>query len=157
MSSASDRSVIGDPSLRDFLASFEEGCRRFMDGDTALWMENLSHRDDVAIMGGWGGYEKGWAETKARYEWAASRFRDSGAKLSVEYLRSYVSGDLAFTIAIERSEVNVAGREKPAPMALRVTHIFRREDGAWKMMLRHADPLVARTTAEAVLEKRPQA
>jgi hypothetical protein len=23
-----------------------------------------------------------------------------------------------------------------------VTHVFRREDGAWKVVLRHADPLV---------------
>ena len=75
------------------------------------------------------------------------RFRDSGAKLTVEYLTSFQSGDLAFTTAIERAEVKVAGQEKAAPMALRVTHIFRKEDGAWKMILRHADPLVAKTAA----------
>jgi ketosteroid isomerase-like protein len=39
-------------------------------------------------------------------------------------------------------------------MALRVTHVFRKEDGAWKLVLRHADPLVAKTAAESVLEKR---
>jgi ketosteroid isomerase-like protein len=64
-----------------------------------------------------------------------------------------VSGDLAYTVAIERSEVRVAGQDKPAPMALRVTHIFRKEDGAWKLVHRHADPLMNKTAPGAVLEK----
>jgi ketosteroid isomerase-like protein len=150
----SDRSAIGDPSLRQFLESFEEGTRRFINGDPALWMENVSRRDDVMIMGAWGAHERGWPDVQARYAWAGARFRDSGAKLTVDYLTSFQSGDLAFTTTIERSEVKVAGQEKAAPMALRVTHVFRKEDGAWKLILRHADPLVAKTSAESVLEKR---
>jgi ketosteroid isomerase-like protein len=149
-----DRSIVADPGLRKFLESFEEGTRRFMNGDTSLWMENLSRRGDVMIMGAWGAHEKGWSEVKARYDWAGARFRDSAAKLTVEYLTAFESGDLAFTTAVERAEVKVAGQEKAAPMALRVSHVFRKEDGAWKLVLRHADPLVAKTAPEAVLEKR---
>ena len=151
---ASDRSIVQDPSLRQFLESFEEGTRRFINGDTALWMDNVSRRDDAMIMGAWGAHEKGWPEVQARYQWAGARFRDSTAKLTVEYLTSVQSGELAFTTAIERSEVKVAGQDKAAAMALRVTHIFRKEDGAWKLVLRHADPLVAKTAPESVLEKR---
>lgn len=151
---AFERTAVSDPSLSKFLVSFEEGTRRFMNGDTALWMQNASRRNDVMIMGAWGAHEKGWPEVKARYDWAGARFRDSGAKLQVEYLTAVHSGDLAFTTAIERAEVKVAGQDKAAPMALRVTHIFRKEDGAWKLILRHADPLVAKTSPESVLEKR---
>jgi len=151
---ASDRSVVQDPSLRQFLERFEEGTRRFINGDTGLWMENVSRRGDVMIVGAWGAHEKGWLDVEARYQWAGARFRDSTAKLTVDYLTSVQSGDLAFTTAIERSEVKVAGQDKAAPMALRVTHIFRKEDGAWKLILRHADPLVAKTALESVLEKR---
>ena len=57
---ASNRSVVQDPSLRQFLEKFEEGTRRFINGDTALWMENVSRRGDVMIMGAWGDHEKGW-------------------------------------------------------------------------------------------------
>lgn len=67
-------------------------------------------------MGAWGAYERRWKEAGPRYDGAASRFRESGATVEVEYLSSYVSGDLAYTAAIERSEARVAGQEKPASM-----------------------------------------
>jgi ketosteroid isomerase-like protein len=104
------------------------------------------------IMGAWGAYEKGWPEVSARYDWAGARFRDSGASLKVEYLTSLVSGELAYTTEIERADVQLVGQDRPAPMALRVTHVFRKEDGAWKLILRHADPLVVKTAPASVLQ-----
>jgi ketosteroid isomerase-like protein len=142
-----------DPSLGEFLPKFEEGISRFINGDPALWKHNASKRDDATIMGAWGAYEKGWNELGQRYDWAAARFKDSGAKVNVEYVSSEVSGDLAYTVAIERSEVSVIGQDQPAAMALRVTHIFRKENGAWKLVHRHADPLMNKTAPGAVLEK----
>jgi hypothetical protein len=56
-----------------FLPQFEEGIRRFVNGDASVWKQHASRRDDATIMGGWGAYEKGWAEVEARYDWAASR------------------------------------------------------------------------------------
>ena len=77
------------------------------------------------IMGGSGAHERAGRRCRLATNGLAP-FRDSGAKLTVEYLTSFQSGDLAFTTAIERAEVKVAGQEKAAPMALRVTHIFAR-------------------------------
>lgn len=143
-----------DSSLRSFLAQFEEGINRFINGDPTPWKQNASRRDDVTIMGAWGGYEKGWSEVGPRYDWAATRFRESGARVKVEYLSSEVSGDLAYTVAIERSEVRLSDQDKPATMALRVTHVLRKEDGAWKLVHRHADPITEKTAPAAVLQKR---
>jgi ketosteroid isomerase-like protein len=101
-------------------------------------------------MGGWGAYERGWAEVGPRYDWAAARFKPSGASLTVEYLASGVSVDLAYTVAIERAESLVVGQDKPRLHELRVTHLFRKEDGEWKLIHRHADPLMAKTAPDAV-------
>lgn len=146
-------SVITDPGLRAFLAGFREATRRFMNGDPAPWLGNASRADDVMVMGAWGAHEKGWPAVEARYRWAGARFRDSEAALSVEYLTAFESGDLAVTTAVERARVRLEGQETAAPMALRVTHVFRREHGAWKLVLRHADPLVAKSGPAAVLER----
>jgi ketosteroid isomerase-like protein len=142
-----------DPSLRTFLPEFENGINGFINGDPKLWKQNASRRDDVTIMGAWGGYEKGWSEAGPRYDWAAARFRESGARAKVEYLSSEVSGDLAYTVSIERSEVRLSGQEKPAVMALRVTHIMRKENGIWKLVHRHADPLTVKTAPDTVLQR----
>jgi ketosteroid isomerase-like protein len=136
-----------------FLRQFEGGIHRFVNGDPDSWKQHASRRDDVTIMGAWGAYEKGWTEVEARYDWAATRFKQSGATPHFEYLASGASGDLAYTVAIERSEPRVAGAENVAPMILRVTHIFRKEDGVWKLVHRHADPLIDKTAPSAVLKK----
>lgn len=102
-------------------------------------------------MGAWDAWEKGWSEVEARYHWAAARFRESGAALTVEHLTAIESVDLEVTTAIERARVAIEGQEV-ASMALRVTHVFRK-DGAWRLVLRHADPLVAKTAPQAVLER----
>jgi ketosteroid isomerase-like protein len=146
-------SVSAEESFREFLARFEEGTSRFINGDPTLWKANASQRDDVTIMGAWGAAEVGWDEAGARYDWAAARFLESGAKVNVEYLASGVSGDFAYTIANEHSEALIVGQDKLAPMALRVTHLFRLEDGEWKLIHRHADPLMEKTAPDTVLQQ----
>ena len=56
-------------------------------------------------------------------------------------------------MAIERSEARLADGDEPAPMALRVTRIFRKEAGLWKLAHRHADPLIGKTAPSTVLRK----
>jgi ketosteroid isomerase-like protein len=141
-----------DPAFNTFLARFEEGISHFLNGDRHMWKDNASKRDDVTVMGAWGAYEKGWQQASPRYDWAAARFQESGAKVAVEYVSTGVSGDLAYTIAIERSTVRLAGMDEPKPMALRVTHLFRKEEGDWKMIHRHADPLMEKTAPKATLQ-----
>ena len=82
-----------------------------------------SHRDDVTIVGGWGGYERGWTEqVEKRYEWAAARF-GGAAKFTLKIFPwsspgKFVAGH------IERSHVRLSGKEGVVPMALRVTTIY---------------------------------
>lgn len=151
--SQAPEAAAGDSSLGAFLPQFEDGVSRFINGDPTLWKQNTSRHDDATIMGAWGGYETGWNEVGPRYDWAAARFRQSGAKVKVEYLASGVSGDVAYTVAIERSEVRLSDQGESASMPLRVTHVFRKEDGVWKLVHRHADPLLGKTAPATVLQK----
>ena len=133
-----------DAGLRAFLLQWEEAQTRFINGDPTLWKRNASHRDDATILGAFGGSgERGWDAVGTRYDWASSQYKRGGATLKVEYLAVVVSGDLGYTVAIERQEgARVGDRQDPSRRALRATQVFRREDGAWKLLHRHADPLI---------------
>ena len=74
--------------------------------------------------------------------------------MTVEYVTTGESGDLAYTVNIERSVVQVGEQPAPAPMALRVSHLFRREDGTWRLVHRHADPLLGTASDTSVLQKK---
>ena len=118
-------------------------------GDSAPFKALWSHADDVTLLGAVGAYAKGWEQVGPRLDRVAARFRE-GRGWSIEPLAMGMSGDLAYTVHIERSEVRVAGRDEFSPVALRVTQIYRHEEGTWKIIHRHADAIMERIEVTAV-------
>ncbi len=87
-----------------------------------------------------------WGEGACQ-KWMDGGQRDpSLARGSVVYSTDYrfdlvaadVSGDMAYMVGFEHIANSVVG-VPVEPYTLRVTHIFRREDGEWKIAHRHAD------------------
>ena len=106
------------------------------DGDVRPRMALWSHRDPVTLFGA-EMTRLGWDEVEPAFTYLAGTFGGSES-CEVEVLAAGVSGDLGYVAAIEHS---VAARRGGAPVryALRVTTVFRREDGAWKVVHRHGD------------------
>jgi len=128
-----------DESFSAFLRKFEEANTAFVNGDASKWMPLVSHSAKTSIFGGFGGYEVGWDQIGPRYEWAAAQFRPSGAQVDFQYLQKHSNGQTAYSVAIERSTVLYVNRPDPVPQNLRVTMVFRKEYGKWKIVHRHAD------------------
>jgi ketosteroid isomerase-like protein len=145
--------AAAEKEFRAFLREFEEGTTRFINGDATLWNQHVSYAEDATIMGGFGAYEVGGSAVRERYDWAVKRFRSSGGKMDYTYLTIGVSGELAYTVTIDRGAVHLVDQTAPLPMALRVTTIFRKESGAWKLIHRHEDPLVTKTPPAAVINR----
>jgi hypothetical protein len=64
-----------------------------------------------------------------------------GRSPAFETVAKYVTTDLASFLEIEQGTAKVGGREDVSFFDLRVTSTFRREDDAWKLVHRHADPI----------------
>ncbi|MCA1703234.1 MAG: nuclear transport factor 2 family protein [Actinobacteria bacterium] len=126
-----------------FLHQYEDANSAFVNGDPSPWLSITAEKDPASIFGGFGGLgEAGVAKVRQRYLLAASAFRPSGAQVDFEYLVKDVRGRLAYTVAIERANVLYAGQTKRQQQVLRATMIFRSEEGAWKIVHRHADTMV---------------
>ncbi len=78
----------------------------------------------------------GWPEIEATFDRLATRFSDCTA-FDIEVVAAGASGDLAYTVGYERNRVKVNGQ--PRTYTLRVTHVYRREDGQWRIVHRHGD------------------
>jgi len=109
-----------------------------LDGDSGLRKSLWSHRDPVTILGA-AKTVSGWPEVESLFDWLASNF-SNGGMYELDVTAAGVSGDLGYVVGAEHSSASV-DREAPAPIELRVTLIFRREDGEWKEVHRHADPI----------------
>ena len=136
--------------LKDFVRRCEEAWQVFVTGDPSPAMRLFSRRDDVTLANPWGPAVTGWPDVRTTLEAAAARFRH-GHLTAVDILTTFVSDDLACHHEVERGEAMLGGRPEPESFALRVTTIYRREDGQWRIVLRHADPIVAPRAADAAL------
>lgn len=115
-----------------------------MSGDASAIKALYSHRDDVTSFFGWGGYEVGWEAVSRRWDWAAEQFR-GGGPVTYEHLTVVTAPGLAVTTHIETIRSRLAGGAGgPTEWANRVTHVFRLEDGAWRLVHRHANRLEGR-------------
>ena len=113
-------------------------------GDWSLWRELLSRREDVAILGAYGAYLAGQQAVSARFDRTAASYAagGGGGRSSHENIMTWVGDDLACSVAIEQHESRLDGSPDLVPFSYRATHLFRREDDSWRIVLRHADPLV---------------
>jgi ketosteroid isomerase-like protein len=82
---------------------------------------------------------------------AAEKYRD-GEVVGFENVSTVVTADLAYIVEIESYRARVGGAEEIAPVAVRVTTVFRREDGAWRVVHRHADPITTSRPPDSVVQ-----
>jgi ketosteroid isomerase-like protein len=126
-----------DEFLADVLPRQEEEERALRNGDPEPRLRMWSSNDPVTLLGAAGaaGTGSGWERVSGMFRWIASRLSDC-REYEFELLAAEVSGDLAYTVGFERATMSIDG-DPARPNVIRVTHIYRREDGQWKIVHRH--------------------
>ena len=121
-------------------------------GDPSLYKALYSRAEDVTLGNPFGPYARGRQQVEATLEGAASHYRD-GEGTGVELIAKYISDGLACIVEVERGRAKVGGAEELAAVAVRVTSLFRLEQGAWKLVHRHADPITTPRPASSVISR----
>jgi ketosteroid isomerase-like protein len=124
----------------------------FVKGNPEPVKQFFSHQEDVTLANPFGPPVRGRKQVDETPDRAASHLSD-GEITGFENVAKYVTPELAYVVWVERAKAKVGGREDVAPIDLRVTTIFRPEEGTWKIVHRHADPITTARPAESVLQK----
>jgi ketosteroid isomerase-like protein len=133
------------------LEEYHRAGHEITNGNPDAYKGLYSRRDDVSLANPFGPPVRGWSEVSATLDRAAANYRD-GEIVGFENVSTVITPDLAYTVEIETYRARVGGAEQLTPVSIRVTTTFRREDGVWKVVHRHADPITAQRPPESVVQ-----
>jgi ketosteroid isomerase-like protein len=130
---------MSDDELTGLLRRTDESVSAFMRGDMRRWHALQPHSADYTLMPPFGGVRRGFDPSDQNLDALAAYFHDGDGQLEV--VQAEMSGDLAVIVGIERQH-GVVGDLPPREWPIRVTLVYRREEGEWRLLHRHADGLV---------------
>jgi ketosteroid isomerase-like protein len=137
MTTDTSRGSADEAGLEEFISRCHDAISSQSQGSPEPFLELWSHADDVTIMAAIGGYHVGFEQVSSLLT-AASKTQ-SFDTWNAENIVTTIGGDLAFSVELERYAREVDGEQEE--LTLRATQIYRREDGAWKVIHRHGDVL----------------
>jgi ketosteroid isomerase-like protein len=118
----------------------------FIRGDAGPQKELWSGRDDITLANPLGPPARGHEQVWDVMDTAAAQLAD-GEGLEFDEVSFVETPDLAYELGIQRGRMKLGDGDRMAPVALRVTTVFRREEDGWRIVHRHADPLTVRPIA----------
>jgi len=128
------------PALAELTRMAQESAEAYLAGDLDTYARVLPHADDFTLMPPFGGpTRQGFILDDDTREATRSTFR--GGHVEVEVDASYMTDDLAVLAVVEKQR-GLVGDLAEQDWSLRVTLVFRREGGQWRLVHRHADALV---------------
>ena len=137
---------VSDESFDSVLATVEAAQRQLVNGQPGPFKALWSRGEDVTLSGGLGGaIAKGWAQVSERLDWVATQYAE-GARTHQEVSR-FVGRDLAYVVLRETITYKDLADRRARIQDLRVTQVFRREAGRWRIVHRHADSQVEKKPA----------
>lgn len=118
----------------------------FVQGEMEKYLSLVSHSDDYTLMSPFGGEPRRGFDTSSAHLAELSRFFRGGSG-TVEVVRTCASDSIVVLAMVLRLRANVGGLPEQ-DWALRVTQVYRRDTWGWRVVHRHADPLLRKLELE---------
>jgi len=125
--------------IDELVARTEDATKALMRGDMDRYLALTPHARGYTLHRPFGGPAASFEERSESLKEAASYFKNGDAKIELTHAHAW--GDTIVLVMIERQHGEVGGLPDQ-DWPLRVTQVFRREEGEWRLVHRHADPLV---------------
>ena len=121
--------------IREVSTQFYAALTRMLNGEARALSDVWSHRSFVTAMHPLGGRQVGWAEVRKTWEQIAQRSSEGKVELKDQLI--HLTGEVAYEVGVEHVEAKLGGQKVGAK--IRVTNIYQREAGAWKITHHHTD------------------
>ena len=144
--------MAAEDEVRQASDRFYAALNTMLNGDPGPMSAVWAHSVDVTTMHPIGEREVGWEQVRIPWEQVALLASGGQVRLRDQLIR--VGTDLAYEVAVEEGEITMAGER--VAFNERVTNIYRREGGEWKIVHHHSDPSPAANDLLSRLQPPPQ-
>lgn len=127
--------MSAENEVRQASKQFYAALNGVVNGDASLMTDIWAHNANVTTLHPIGGRDVGWDAVKGSFEQVAKLASDGKAELKDQFI--HVIGDLAYELGVEQGQLKLAGKD--ARIDYRVTNIYQKEAGAWKVIHHHAE------------------
>jgi ketosteroid isomerase-like protein len=138
-----------DDEVRAASEQFYAALTRTLNGDASSLTNLWSHSASVTSMHPIGGREIGWDKVRKSFEQISQLTSAGQVTLSDQFIQ--VAGDIAYELGIEHARFTLVGQ--PVAGDCRVTNIYLRESGSWKVVHHHTDATPAMLDVVSRLKK----
>ena len=121
--------------VRAASGQFYAALGRMINGDASPLDGLWSHEATASTMHPIGGRQVGWDAVQQSFAQVAALSSQGQVRLDEQLIQ--VVGDLAYELGVERGSMQLGGH--PVTIDQRVTNIYRREAGQWKVVHHHTD------------------
>jgi ketosteroid isomerase-like protein len=124
-----------EDEVRNASNQFYAALNNMVNGSSQSLSDIWSHSPSVTTMHPIGGREVGWKDVWATWDQTSKVASEGHVKLEDQIIR--VAGDMAYEIGTENADFRIAGQK--VTDQVRVTNIYQKEGGTWKMVHHHSD------------------
>ena len=128
--------MSAESEVRGASERFYSALNRMANGQRGTMNEVWSHGESATALHPIGGRHIGWAEIAGSFDGFAEIASGGEIRLKDQLIRA--AGDMAYEIGIETGTLTLGGLK--STVEHRVTNIYRREGGDWKLVHHHSDP-----------------
>ena len=121
--------------VREASKKFYAGLNKMANGTNNALVDAWSHSSSVTAMHPIGGREVGWDKVNDSFNQVGNIASEGKVVLKDQLIN--VIGEVAYELGIEQVDAKFAGEE--IKDEIRVTNIYQKEGGTWKMIHHHSD------------------
>ena len=114
---------------------FYAALNKMTNGNAQSLSDIWSHNSEVTTMHPIGGRQVGWNDVWATWDQTAQVASEGQVRLQDQIIR--VVGDMAYEVGVENAAFSIAGQK--VTDQVRVTNIYQKEGGTWKIVHHHSD------------------